>query len=202
MKSTHQQFVSQSQCTGRTIVYSLIQLMEELNEELAALVDIFAENEYEVLRNGDIIDVSFPLPFRLELQFNIRIIKSSMYDVIGIRVVEFEGPLLDLVLRAASNARSAALDFLESREKGEHRHLYSAHQRALGAFNQCISSDTSSPMSTKYVTTSSEKELSVVPPEPKHVTKSTKTAKTTSKYIINLCNRIKTHLNNCICCTL
>lgn len=175
--------------------------MEELNEELAALVDIFAENEYEVLRNGDIIDVSFPLPFRLELQFNIRVIKSSMYDVIGIRVVEFEGPLLDLVLRAASNARTAALDFLESREKGEHRHLYSAHQRALGAFNQCISSDTSSPMKAKYVSTS-EKEVSVEVPEPKLVTKSTKTAKTISKQIINLCNRIKSHLNNCICCTL
>ena len=175
--------------------------MEELNEELAALVDIFAENEYEVLRNGDIIDVSFPLPFRLELQFNIRIIKSSMYDVIGIRVVEFEGPLLDLILRAASNARSAAQDFLESREKGEHRHLYSAHQRALGAFNHCISSDTCSSTSTKYATRS-EKELSAELPEPKLVTKSTKTAKTASKYIINLCNRIKSHINNCICCTL
>lgn len=175
--------------------------MEELNEELAALFDIFEEYEYEVLRDGETIDVSFPLPFRLELQFNIRIVKSSMYDITGIRVVAFEIPLLDLVLKAASKARSAALNFLESREKGEHRHLYSAHQRALDAFNQCISSDTSSPMSAKYVKLS-EKELSVEPPEPKRVTKATKTAKTISKYIINLRNRIRSHLNNCICCTI
>jgi hypothetical protein len=175
--------------------------MEELNEELAALFDIFEESEYEVLRDGETIDVSFPLPFRLELQFNIRIVKSSMYDITGIRVVAFEIPLLDLVLKAASKARSAALNFLESREKGEHRHLYSAHQRALDAFNQCISSDTSSPMSTKCVIRS-EKDLSVEPPEPKRVTKATKTVKTISKYISNFRNRIRSHLNNCICCTI
>ena len=176
--------------------------MEELNEELAALFDIFEESEYEVLRDGETIDVSFPLPFRLELQFNIRIVKSSMYDITGIRVVAFEIPLLDLVLKAASKARSAALNFLESREKGEHRHLYSAHQRALNAFNQCISLDTSSPMSAKYVEViRSEKELSAEPPESKRVTKATKTAKTISKYITNLRNRMRSHLNNCICCT-
>jgi hypothetical protein len=37
--------------------------MEELNEELSALSNIFTPNEFEVVKDRDSLAVTFPLPF-------------------------------------------------------------------------------------------------------------------------------------------
>jgi hypothetical protein len=114
--------------------------MEELNEELSALSNIFTPNEFEVVKDRDSLAVTFPLPFRIGLHFDIRIVGSDMYDI-TVAIIDRKVSPLELVLKAATAARVAAEKFLAGRERGEHRHLYSAHQRAIDAFDECISID-------------------------------------------------------------
>jgi hypothetical protein len=180
---------------------SFLRVMNELNLELSALADIFSENEFEVIRAGDFIDVSFPLPFRLELQFNIVIIDSETYDI-TVRVVEFGEPLLELVERASSDARIAAEKYLMDRYRGEHRHLYSAHQRALDAFNKCISSDRSTATSTKF----NQGSAAIVRPisnDQIFITKPVRAESATTNHIAKSyrCIRVPSIISKCICCT-
>lgn len=114
--------------------------MEELNEELSALSNIFTPNEFEVVKDRDSLAVTFPLPFRIGLHFDIRIVGSDMYDI-TVAIIDRKVSPLELVLKAANAARVAAEKFLAGRERGEHKHLYSAHQRAIDAFDECISID-------------------------------------------------------------
>lgn len=116
--------------------------MEELNEELSALSNIFSPNEFEVVKNQDRLAVTFPLPFRIGLHFDIIIIGSDMYDI-TVAIIDRKVSPLELVLKAANAAKVAAENFLAGRERGEHKHLYSAHQRAIDAFDECISTDRS-----------------------------------------------------------
>lgn len=176
--------------------------MEELNLELSALADIFAENEFEVVRAGNFIDVSFPLPFRLELQFNVVIIDTETYDV-TVRVVELGVPLLELVERASSDARIAAEKYLMDRYRGEHRHLYSAHQRALDAFNKCISSDRSTAASSKFNQGSASIVRPSSPNDQIYITKPVRAESTTTNHIAKSyrCIRVPSIISKCICCT-
>ena len=175
--------------------------MEELNNELSALVDIFPENEFEVQRSDDRIDVSFPLPFRLELKFRVTIIDTMKYDI-AVIVVEYEVPLLQLVQKAAQAARIAAEMFLEYRGLAEHRHLYSAHQRALDAFNKCISSDRSAsqpPVMTDFVS----RKMSNEKIDAKYTAKSVRSDRSAKKRFTKSlrCVKIPSQLLVCTCCT-
>jgi hypothetical protein len=116
--------------------------MDDLREELSALSDIFSEAELDIIWGDQCLAISFPLPFRLEIQFVITIVDSNMYDVL-VQIIEGENRPLELVRKAACAAQAAAEQFMADRERNEHKHLYSAHQRAIDAFDKCISSDSS-----------------------------------------------------------
>lgn len=122
--------------------------MEQLNEELSALSAIFTANEFEVIWGDECLAVSFPLRFRLEIQFVITIIENENYDVL-VQIIESENPPLELVQKAAAAAQAAAEEYMADRHIGEHRHLYSAHQRAVEAFDKRISSETSTSLPEK-----------------------------------------------------
>lgn len=116
--------------------------MDDLREELSALSDIFSEEELDVIWGDQCLAISFPLPFRLEIQFVITIVDSDLYDVL-VQIIEGDNRPLELVRKAACAAQVAAEQFMADRERNEHKHLYSAHQRAVDAFDKCISSNCS-----------------------------------------------------------
>lgn len=116
--------------------------MEELKLELSALSAIFSANEFEVIWGDDCLAVSFPLRFRLEIQFVLTMGEEDDYDIL-VQILESETPPLEPVQKAAAAALAAAEEFLAGRLPGEHRHLYSAHQKALDAFDDRISLETS-----------------------------------------------------------
>ena len=122
--------------------------MDELRTELSALSDIFSEEELDVIWGDQCLAISFPLPFRLEIQFVITIVDSNSYDVL-VQIIEGENRPLELVRKAACAARAAAEQFMADRERNEHKHLYSAHQRAIDAFDKCVSSDCSTAIGYK-----------------------------------------------------
>jgi hypothetical protein len=184
----------------RKLEFRVVGRMEELNNELSALADIFPENEFEVQRSDDRIDVSFPLPFRLELKFRITIIDSLRYDI-AVNVVEYEVPLLQLVQKAAQAARMAAEMFLECRGLAEHRHLYSAHQRALDAFNKCISSDRCASQPPVITVTSCKMSNEKI--DAKYTSKSIRSDRSAKRRFTKSlrCVKIPSQLLVCTCCT-
>lgn len=176
--------------------------MEELNLEVSALSDIFLEGEFEVIRTEEGVNVSFPLPFRLELQFVITTVESDMYDV-TVRVIEFEVPLLDLVEKASTAARLAAAEFMADRARGEHRHLYSAHQRALDAFNKCISAEESTAQTEKLADENiveTRTEAVASSPVAKSCCCCTRIPCTQIPCVKISCFRIPSIFSNCFCC--
>lgn len=107
--------------------------MDELEEELIALSEIFA-SELEVVRDETGIRMTLPLRLNWQLVFVINAIKCQSY-VASVLLIKPSYPGLKLHEAAANNAQLGAATFLNDRMLSEHKSLYTAYQYAIDAFD-------------------------------------------------------------------
>lgn len=111
--------------------------MDELEEELGSLVEIFAE-ELEIVRDDTEIRMSLPLRLKWQLVFVINAIRCQSYAA-SVILLKPHYAVLDVHQGAANNALFAATTYLNGRILNEHKPLYTAYQCAIDAFDDFLS---------------------------------------------------------------